>query len=231
MKSNLKSSNSRADTLAAGLFEIQGNQLQAMYSPGIYEIMCTVTGKSYFGESNSLLERLGRHYRHLNEGKRILDAPEFQKDWNQYGPEAFIFRILLFGIEWRSKTARRQQELHYITTNSTRVYNKYPATPSTYRLQCCIEGISYTSIAEAARAQSLSASEIRRRLENPTSTTYILEKKVSNGKPCMVDGVWYPTRQEAAKRLKCSRTTILRRIKKADTNTSKGASNDYPEWE
>lgn len=210
-------------------FEVQGQQLEAMYAPGIYELECTVTGKSYFGESTSVLERLGRHYRHLHEGKRMTDAPELQKDWNHYGPSAFIFRILLSGTEWTSKVARRRQELHYITTNSTRVYNRYPAAPSTHRLPCCIDGMSYRSVAAAARTVGISESEIRRRLENPAYTGYVMHTEVSNGKSCLVDGVWYATRQEAAERLKCSRTTILRRIRKQDTHTlEKSASNDYP---
>jgi len=210
--------------------EIQGDHLEALYAPGLYELTCTVTKKSYFGESTCVLERMGRHYRQLQGGTRMRETPELQTDWNHHGPKAFLFRILLSGPEWASKVKRRRQELRYITTNSTRVYNKYPTASSTHRVQCCIDGVSYISIAEAARAVGVSESEVRRRLDNPLATNYVLGEKMPNGKPFELDGIWYATRQEAAKRLNCSRTTILRRIRKIkDTNTPKSASNDYPD--
>jgi hypothetical protein len=200
--------------------EIQQQQLEILYGPGLYEIYCVHTLRSYFGETTSLFERLGQHYRALQAGEKIQEAPQLQQDWQHYGLAAFRFRILLSGTKWNSLSLRRQQESELITQAAPNVYNKFPQILSSYRMPCIIQGIQYTSIKQAAASLGISASEIRRRVENPNFSDYILEDKISFKKPFELDGVVYQNQKQAMENLQLSRQSVYRR-RRAATKKSK----------
>jgi len=214
-------------------FEFQAQQLESMYGPGLYEIYCTENQFSYFGETASLFIRLGQHYRALQAREKIQQAPELQQDWQNYGPQAFRFRILFAGPQWNSVSVRRQKEYQLITQAAPKVYNKFPRIQSKYRLLCRIHGIQYSSLKQAAESLGISPSEIRRRLENPEFSDYRLEEKVSMEKPFILDGVKYQNQQQAMEKLKISRQSLYRKRLAAmrlvaEKNNKKSVSNDYP---
>ena len=68
---------------------------------GIYEIVCTRSGKSYVGQSKNVTGRLSSHRNSLQKYYQTKKFDEdFQsnknlaKDWVRYGEENFIFRVL-----------------------------------------------------------------------------------------------------------------------------------------
>lgn len=65
---------------------------------GIYIIENSITKKYYIGKSLSILERWQGHYTLLKQNNH--HSPELQEEFNQYGVQVFIFRIL----EYVSKT-------------------------------------------------------------------------------------------------------------------------------
>jgi group I intron endonuclease len=60
--------------------------------PGVYRILCLVTGRSYVGSSGNIRDRWRRHKQALNEARHhsIL----LQHAWRKYGALAFSFTIL-----------------------------------------------------------------------------------------------------------------------------------------
>lgn len=59
--------------------------------PGIYEIRCTITGKSYLGRSHDMLHRCLGHLRELRAGNH--ESTYLQNAWNKYGEQAFEFLV------------------------------------------------------------------------------------------------------------------------------------------
>jgi DNA-binding NtrC family response regulator len=199
--------------------------------PGIYEIYCFSTGKSYFGETHSLLERFCRHYRALeNQEKNYDDAPMLHHDWMLYGSQAFEFCIVHSGEEWKSKKRRRAKELELLLRHQTRVYNKFPQTSSKYHIRCLIDEKEYSSVAQAAKALNLSPSEVRRRLNSDKYPRYFFLEKVPNAQPITFNGKTYSSIQEAAKSLGITRSSFYRQRKKLGKD-ERSVSNDYPEGE
>ena len=59
---------------------------------GVFQVKNTVNGKVLLGSSLNLEGPLNSHKFMLTIGKHDNEA--LQKDWNQYGPDAFVFEIL-----------------------------------------------------------------------------------------------------------------------------------------
>lgn len=89
--------------------------------PGLYVIVCSKTGKIYFGESENLLYRLGMHYKELVKGKH--ECKQLQEDWNSHGLANISFVSLSVGPEWDNTTTRRNAETKLIQQNFNIVYN------------------------------------------------------------------------------------------------------------
>ena len=64
-----------------------------MNDVGIYEIVNVINGKRYVGSSASITERLKKHKSLLSRGKH---KEHIQKEFNEYGKEAFKFRIIQY---------------------------------------------------------------------------------------------------------------------------------------
>lgn len=60
---------------------------------GIYEIVCTATGKRYIGSAKDFDKRWKAHRFHLAKGSH--HSRHLQSAWNKHGAEAFDFRRLL----------------------------------------------------------------------------------------------------------------------------------------
>lgn len=64
---------------------------KSLHNAGVYEIVCTKTGKKYIGSSTNIGRRLAEHVRDLEKG--IHSGKKFQEDWNKY-KEYFHLKIL-----------------------------------------------------------------------------------------------------------------------------------------
>lgn len=197
-------------------------------SPGLYEIFCTPTRRSYFGQSENVLYRLGRHYTNLE--RQVHETPPLQKDWLDYGPQAFVFRALHYGPEWNSLQARLQKELELIETCSHGVYNIQTPVLSTFRKEWTWNEITYSSGAEAARSLGLSTSQVYRLMKRQGRTQI-----VSNYKKISIDGQEFESLTQAQSVLGVAKSTLHRRLRSEKWSTwmylEKTRSNDYPERE
>lgn len=59
---------------------------------GIYQILCTVSGKSYVGSSKQIYVRWSQHRSKLRKGAHA--SPRLQQAWNKHGEAAFAFSVL-----------------------------------------------------------------------------------------------------------------------------------------
>lgn len=53
-------------------------------------------------------------------------------DWNKFGPEDFVFRIIHMGPEWANRKIRHERERQLVHENVLKTYNNmdfYPFTP------------------------------------------------------------------------------------------------------
>lgn len=60
---------------------------------GVYAITCLPSGRKYIGSSENVRERFYRHRYRLRSGQHHITA--LQLDWNEYGEDAFEFRVVL----------------------------------------------------------------------------------------------------------------------------------------
>ena len=74
---------------------------------GVYKITCLQNNRSYIGQSNGVLGRIGSHVRHLERG--IHSNKELQEDYNLYEASEFVFEFLEQTDDYDHR------EAHYIT--------------------------------------------------------------------------------------------------------------------
>jgi hypothetical protein len=199
------------------------NLLEWCY-PGLYEIYCCATNRSYFGQSENVLYRLGRHYNDLETNKNH-EVPELQADWETYGRTSFEFRPLEIGPDWAEKKKRIRKEQYYFSVNAGRLYNNYPSTSVNYRKECTIDGVTYSSGAEAARNLGWSASTLYRYLKQlekneNSSKSSGASKYIGAQKRVSIQGQEFSSITQAINTLGVAKSTLYRRLK----------SPKYPEW-
>ena len=87
---------------------ITGPKIQAVRwnTPGIYQILCTPTGKVYVGSATDLRNRWKAHIDKLCKGRH--HNKYLQNAWNKYGPNSFEFSVLEF-IEKRNLLEAKQR--------------------------------------------------------------------------------------------------------------------------
>jgi group I intron endonuclease len=92
---------------------------QNHYSSGIYSIRNTVTQRTYIGASVKVGFRHWEHRTRLRQG--IHKNLTLQIDYNQYGPNAFVFTVL----EWAGRNQLTEREQHWmnITSSNRTGYN------------------------------------------------------------------------------------------------------------
>lgn len=115
--------------------------------PGLYEIVSSSTGRRYIGESENVLERLGKHVTTLRDGTH--DCLALQADWSRLGSNDFIFRAISLGPGWSDRRLRIAKELALLAEHPIgAVYN----TPGIFNVCRILEidGTRYPSVAEAA---------------------------------------------------------------------------------
>lgn len=62
----------------------------------VYEIRCSVTGKSYVGSTNNSVGRMNSHFGLLKRGKH--HSIKLQRAWDKYGEATFYFDLCDYGI-------------------------------------------------------------------------------------------------------------------------------------
>ena len=72
--------------------ELKREYMQRPKPAGVFQIKNTVNGKVLLGSSPNLEGPLNGHKYILTIGHH--DNKELQKDWNEYGPDKFVFEIL-----------------------------------------------------------------------------------------------------------------------------------------
>lgn len=202
--------------------------LLSFCAPGLYEIFCIQTQRSYFGHSENIMYRLGRHY--LNLEKQVHETTLLQQDWVKYGPQSFVFRPLYYGPDWNCLQVRLEKEIQLIETCSHKVYNNQSPIRSTYRKEWTLNDITYSSGAEAARRLGVSPSHVYRLMKRQGQT-----RIVSNQKKISIDGQEFESLTQAQSLLGVTRSTLSRRLRSEKWSTwvylQKTRSNDYPQRE
>lgn len=64
--------------------------------------------------------------------KKQYHTSRLVDDWNKFGPEDFVFRIIHMGPEWANRKIRRERERQLVHENVLKTYNNmdfYPFTP------------------------------------------------------------------------------------------------------
>lgn len=172
--------------------------------------------------------RLGRHF--INLERQIHDNSLLHQDWLAYGPNAFVFQVVESGSHLRSLKARILCEFQAIQNCKHQTYNTKKPLRSTFRKEWVIDGVLYSSGAEAARSLGLSTSEVYRLMKRKGRT-----RLISNTKRISVDGQEFESLFQAQSTLKVAKSTLYRRLRSETYPTwfyvEKTRSNDYPERE
>jgi len=85
--------------------------------PAVYQIRCLVNNRVYIGETTFVLQRELDHMAALK--RKAHSNPYLQDDYNQYGPDAFVFEIL----ECPKEEALRDCEQYWIKRSLSNCYN------------------------------------------------------------------------------------------------------------
>jgi hypothetical protein len=99
----------------------QKTEVTFLNYPGVYEILDTINNFSYYGESECLALRIGRHFTALQKGTH--ECSKLQFEYTQAAnPAAFQFFILEAGPKWINKEKRVNRQDEIIAKNSSRCY-------------------------------------------------------------------------------------------------------------
>lgn len=88
---------------------------------GIYEIRNIHTGQCYIGQSKSIPSRWATHFAQLGTGRHTLRA--FQRDWTQYGPDAFKASIVKVVDDATALLAEEAAIAREYINSGTKLYN------------------------------------------------------------------------------------------------------------
>lgn len=198
-----------------------------------------------------MLYHLGRHFNDLDQQKH--ERQLLQHDWIKYGRQAFTFRVGDRGDIWNSKKRRLEREKQRLLTCQNNFYNTVSKKSSSLRKQITLDGVIYSSGAEAARVLGISPSTMYRFLKTKVGTpvpkapvsgkemeTTPLQlegttKILLGSKPVSINGQEFPSRTKAMSVLGIAKSTLYRRLRSSKYPTwfyiEKTRSNDYPERE
>lgn len=96
--------------------------------PGIYQIICTVTGKIYIGSSVNLRKRCRDHFVELRRNNH--KNPKLQRAYSKYGEEFFVFIVIELVLIPEHLTAREQYWFKKLNPFGERGYNIAPTAGS-----------------------------------------------------------------------------------------------------
>ena len=186
---------------------------------GIYQITCLKVNKKYIGESQNILERLGKHTSTLN--RQTHDCLSLQNDWNKYGKEQFKIQILFIGKKWEDLEKRKNMQDSIIEQLPLIERYNLPSNEQIYQQVIEIDSVQYNSIAQAAQSQELSETTIRRRL-NSTEYPNYSRKEIKKGRRISIEGNIYPSINTVVQLgLANNRSQVYRRVQSQKTQWRK----------
>lgn len=101
-----------------------------MNNSGIYRLFCTVSGKSYVGQSVDVVRRVEGHFRYLHEGRHY--NKHLQYSFNLHGHGAFLAEVL----EYCDRNVLTEREQYWIDYYGfEKLYNICSAAGSTAGLK------------------------------------------------------------------------------------------------
>lgn len=92
--------------------ELKRHYKETPKEAGVFRIKNTVNGRVYLGSSLNLHGPLNKHRFMLSHG--MHDVPLLQKDYNEFGPDAFVFEILEVAKRRDSPDFRMEDELELL---------------------------------------------------------------------------------------------------------------------
>lgn len=207
----------------------------SLVKPGFYEICYLKTGKRYIGETQNLLERLGKHVATLQT--QTHDCLSLQADWTSEKKEnnlANAFSISVFAHEDQNnvvmdKKKQKAQESMYLSRFDPETLYNTPLSSSSssnkqenYRRAVHIKGVDYETVAAAASTLGVGETTIRRWVNHPDKTDCFTKEKKKHGySECVVDGVNYPSVKSLVdQNIAPSLLFATRRLK----------SSNFPDW-
>lgn len=96
--------------------------------PGIYRIVCSITGKFYIGSACDLRKRWQMHHSLLTRNSHHSIA--LQRAWNKYGEGVFAFEILELVLVPEMLTVREQHYFDMFKPFGNKGYNILPIAGS-----------------------------------------------------------------------------------------------------
>lgn len=184
-------------------------------SAGIYEITCLKVNKKYIGESQNILERLGKHTSTLN--RQTHDCFSLQNDWNKYGKEQFKIQILFIGKKWEDSEKRKNMQDSLIEQLPLLERYNLPSKEQIYSQVIEINSVQYNSIVQAAQSQEVSETTIRRRINSKEHPNY-KRKEIKKGRRISIEGNIHPSINTAVQLgLAKNRFEVYRRVQPQQT--------------
>ena len=178
---------------------------------GIYQITCLKVNKKYIGESQNILERLGKHTSTLNQ--QTYDCLSLQNDWNKYGKEQFKIQILFIGKTWEDSEKRKNMQDSLIQQLPLIERYNLPSKEQIYQQVIEIDSLQFNSIVHAAQFLKLSETTIRRRLNSEKYPNYY-RKEIKKGRPISIEGNIYPSINKVVQfGIAKNRFQVYRRVK------------------
>lgn len=163
----------------------------------IYRIVCTVNGKVYVGQTKKPERRKHDHFYRLKQNKHI--NKHLQNAFNCHGEQFFYFEILESGIDEDQIAIREQFWIVHFNScingfNAT-VGGDFEPSRRGKRTGNIVKwnGVEYPSVSEAARANNIGNSAMRKRLKHGYKQDSDVPKRKDFGNPCTWNGVPYPT--------------------------------------
>jgi len=201
----------------------KNNFSELKMGPGLYVIWNTAINKFYVGQSNNVPARLASHWNELKLKRH--ECKLMQEHWNGIGSQHFKFICLDVNEKWRNEDKRKDAELELIHLNDSVVYNiliPVKEKKHNYRKAVCFTDITYPSIAEAARMENISETQVRRLIRDNQNLNWsealpdnLLDENLINiekARKVQVHNRVYLSIREAAKQTGISRRTLTRHL-------------------
>lgn len=77
----------------------------------VYAVRCKATGRVYIGSSIDVMGRIKAHFTDLRAGRKAGTSPDWQRDYDTYGEDAFDFYLMETGVD---VNLRRLREAYWI---------------------------------------------------------------------------------------------------------------------
>lgn len=178
----------------------------------IYEIECRPNGRKYFGRSQEVQKRWRAHRNMLRKGNH--SNHDMQRDWKEFGEEAFEFRVTRLLNDY-DESVSAEQEL--IDSSRGESYNIANSTSGG-------DTFTYNPRKEEIRKlkSAMTSGEGNPMFGKEKSELTITRIKEANSKRVRIFGVEYPSASEASRILGIVKSTVYYRLN--------AESENYRDW-